>query len=85
MIHNMVAEYEGVCLFCGIGERCREAEELYREMAEADVLKNTVMVFGQMNESPGVRFRVGHAARPVACQTVRQTLVSPSGRSRSLM
>lgn len=66
MIHNMVAEYEGVCLFCGIGERCREAEELYREMAEADVLKNTVMVFGQMNESPGVRFRVGHAALTMA-------------------
>ena len=65
MIHNMVAEYEGVCLFCGIGERCREAEELYREMRDADVLKNTVMFFGQMNESPGVRFRIGHAALTV--------------------
>ncbi|MGF6862643.1 F0F1-type ATP synthase beta subunit [Rhodobacteraceae bacterium MBR-64] len=60
MIHNMVAEYDGVSLFCGIGERSREAEELYREMGEADVLENTVMMFGQMNESPGVRFRVGH-------------------------
>ncbi|MDR9486074.1 MULTISPECIES: F0F1 ATP synthase subunit beta [Sediminimonas] len=66
MIHNMVAEYEGVSLFCGIGERCREAEELYREMREAGVLDNTVMVFGQMNESPGVRFRVGHAALTMA-------------------
>lgn len=66
MIHNMVAEYEGVSLFCGIGERCREAEELYREMREAGVLANTVMVFGQMNESPGVRFRVGHAALTMA-------------------
>jgi len=66
MIHNMVAEYEGVCLFCGIGERSREAEELYREMGEAGVLDNTVMVFGQMNESPGVRFRVGHAALTMA-------------------
>ena len=66
MIHNMVAEYDGVCLFCGIGERCREAEELYREMRDAGVLENTVMVFGQMNESPGVRFRVGHAALTMA-------------------
>jgi F-type H+-transporting ATPase subunit beta len=66
MIHNMVAEYHGVSLFCGIGERCREAEELYREMREAGVLDNTVMVFGQMNESPGVRFRVGHAALTMA-------------------
>ncbi len=66
MIHNMVAEYDGVSLFCGIGERCREAEELYREMREAGVLDRTVMVFGQMNESPGVRFRVGHAALTMA-------------------
>jgi F-type H+-transporting ATPase subunit beta len=66
MIHNMVAEYEGVSLFCGIGERCREAEELHREMQEAGVLENTVLVFGQMNESPGVRFRVGQAALTMA-------------------
>ncbi|SDZ60003.1 F-type H+-transporting ATPase subunit beta [Jannaschia faecimaris] len=66
MIHNMVAEYDGVSLFCGIGERCREAEELYREMGKAGVLENTVMVFGQMNESPGVRFHVGHAALTMA-------------------
>ena len=66
MIHNMVAEYEGVSLFCGIGERSREAEELYREMRAAGVLDRTVMIFGQMNESPGVRFRVGHAALSIA-------------------
>ncbi|MDW4547918.1 F0F1 ATP synthase subunit beta [Defluviimonas sp. D31] len=66
MIHNMVAEYHGVSLFCGIGERCREAEELYREMQDAGVLDRTVMVFGQMNETPGVRFRVGHAALTIA-------------------
>ena len=66
MIHNMVAEYEGVSLFCGIGERCREAEELYREIQEAGVLDDTVLVFGQMNESPGARFRVGHAALTMA-------------------
>ncbi|HXV84515.1 MAG TPA: F0F1 ATP synthase subunit beta, partial [Candidatus Binatia bacterium] len=66
MIHNMVEGYEGVALFCGIGERCREAEELYREMRLAGVLDKTVMVFGQMNEPPGARFRVGHAALTIA-------------------
>jgi len=66
MIHNMVVEYDGTSLFCGIGERCREAEELYRDMRDAGVLENTIMVFGQMNESPGVRFRVGHAALTMA-------------------
>jgi F-type H+-transporting ATPase subunit beta len=66
MIHNMVEAYEGVSLFCGIGERCREAEELHREMQAAGVLDRTVMIFGQMHESPGVRFRVGHAAMTIA-------------------
>ena len=66
MIHNMIGHHEGVSLFCGIGERCREGEELYREMKEAGVLPNMVMVFGQMNEPPGSRFRVGHAALTMA-------------------
>ncbi|MDJ0574125.1 MAG: F0F1 ATP synthase subunit beta [Xenococcaceae cyanobacterium MO_234.B1] len=66
LIHNVVSRYEGVSIFCGIGERSREGEELYREMKEAGVLNNTVMIFGQMNESPGVRFRVGHAALTMA-------------------
>jgi F-type H+/Na+-transporting ATPase subunit beta len=66
MINNMVGKHEGVSLFCGIGERSREGEELYREMKEAGVLKNTVMMFGQMNEPPGARFRVGHAALTMA-------------------
>ena len=66
MIHNTVGHYRGVSLFCGIGERCREAEELYREMLQAGVLENTVMVFGQMHEAPGARFRVGHAALSMA-------------------
>jgi F-type H+-transporting ATPase subunit beta len=66
MIHNMVANQKGVSIFCGIGERCREGEELRREMKEAGVLPNMVMVFGQMNEPPGSRFRVGHAALTMA-------------------
>jgi F-type H+/Na+-transporting ATPase subunit beta len=66
LIHNMVGQHQGVSLFCGIGERCREAEELYREMREAGVLDQTVLVFGQMNEPSGARFRVGHAALTIA-------------------
>jgi F-type H+-transporting ATPase subunit beta len=66
MIHNTVRHHQGVSLFCGIGERCREAEELYRDMDTAGVLNRTVMVFGQMHESPGARFRVGHAALTMA-------------------
>lgn len=66
MIHNMVGQHEGVSIFCGIGERCREGEELYRDMSAAGVLPNMVMMFGQMNEPPGARFRVGHAALTMA-------------------
>jgi len=66
MIHNMIGHEKGVSIFCGIGERCREGEELYREMKQAGVLSNMVMVFGQMNEPPGSRFRVGHAALTMA-------------------
>jgi F-type H+-transporting ATPase subunit beta len=66
MIHNMVGHHHGISIFCGVGERCREGEELYREMKEANVLPNTVMVFGQMNEPPGARFRVGHTGLTMA-------------------
>ena len=66
MIHNVVGQYEGTSIFCGIGERSREGEELYREMKDAGVLDNTVMIFGQMNEPPGARFRVGHAGLTMA-------------------
>ncbi len=66
MIHNMIGQQKGVSIFCGIGERSREGEELYREMKAAGVLPNMVMVFGQMNEPPGARFRVGHTALTMA-------------------
>ncbi len=66
LINNTVQHYKGVSLFCGIGERSREAEELYREMGEAGVRDKTVMLFGQMNEAPGVRFRVGNTALTMA-------------------
>ena len=66
LIHNVIGHQKGVSVFCGIGERCREGEELYREIQTAGVLDRTALVFGQMNESPGARFRVGHAALTMA-------------------
>jgi F-type H+-transporting ATPase subunit beta len=66
LIRNMVHRHEGVSMFCGIGERNREAEELYRQVTEAGVLDSTVLVYGQMDQPPAVRFRVGHAALTMA-------------------
>jgi F-type H+-transporting ATPase subunit beta len=66
LIHNVIGHHSGVSVFCGIGERCREGEELYREIQAAGVLDKTVLVFGQMNEPPGCRFRVGHSALTMA-------------------
>jgi F-type H+-transporting ATPase subunit beta len=66
LIHNVIGHHSGVSVFCGIGERCREGEELYREIQSAGVLDRTVLVFGQMNEPPGARFRVGHSALTMA-------------------
>lgn len=66
LIHNMVKKHQGVSMFCGIGERSREGLELYQEMKDAGVLQDMVMIFGQMNELPGARFRVGHSALTMA-------------------
>ena len=66
MIHNMLGHQKGISMFCGIGERCREGQELYQEMKRAKLLPNMVMLFGQMNEPPGARFRIGHAALTMA-------------------
>ncbi len=66
LIHNTVEHHHGVSLFCGIGERSREAEELWREMGEAGVRDKMVMLFGQMNETPGVRFLIGNTALTMA-------------------
>jgi F-type H+-transporting ATPase subunit beta len=65
-IHNMIGHQKGISIFCGIGERCREGEELYRAMQDAGVLNDMVMVYGQMNEPPGTRLRVGSAALTMA-------------------
>jgi F-type H+-transporting ATPase subunit beta len=61
-MHAIVALHSGVSVFAGVGERIREGHELWHEMADAGVLANAVLVFGQMDESPGVRFRVGLSA-----------------------
>ncbi len=72
-IHAVSAIHKGVSVFAGIGERIREAHELWREMQQAGVMKDTLMVFGQMDESPGVRFRVGLSALTYA-EYLRDTL-----------
>ncbi|KPK40215.1 MAG: ATP synthase F0F1 subunit beta [Gammaproteobacteria bacterium SG8_47] len=61
-MHAVAELHKGVSVFAGVGERIREAHELWREMQQSGVLPQTLMVFGQMDESPGVRFRVGLAA-----------------------
>ena len=59
LIRNIAAEHSGVSVFAGVGERSREGNDLWREMQAAKVMDKTVVVFGQMNEPPGVRARIG--------------------------
>ena len=72
-IHAVSAIHKGVSVFAGVGERIREAHELWREMQQAGVMQDTLMIFGQMDESPGVRFRVGLSALTYA-EYLRDTL-----------
>ncbi len=66
LIHAMVQRYQGISVFAGIGERSREGHELLTDMRESGVLARTVLMFGQMNEPPGARWRVGLSALTVA-------------------
>jgi len=59
LIHNVAEFHSGYSVFAGVGERTREGNDLWHEMIESGVIKSTVMVFGQMNEPPGARLRVG--------------------------
>jgi len=59
LIHNVAQEHGGISVFAGVGERTREGNDLYFEMKESGVINKTAMVFGQMNEPPGARMRVG--------------------------
>ncbi|MCD2452306.1 F0F1 ATP synthase subunit beta [Methylicorpusculum oleiharenae] len=72
-IHAISSIHKGVSVFAGIGERIREAHELWQELQRAGVMDDTLMVFGQMDESPGVRFRVGLSALTYA-EYLRDTL-----------
>jgi F-type H+-transporting ATPase subunit beta len=66
LIRSVAMEHEGNSVFAGVGERTREGTQLYREMLESGVMKDTVMVYGQMNEPPGVRLRVALSALAMA-------------------
>ena len=59
LIHNIATEHGGLSVFTGVGERTREGNDLYNEMKESGVISNTALVYGQMNEPPGARMRVG--------------------------
>ena len=66
LIRSIAAVHQGNSVFAGVGERTREGTQLYREMLESGVMKDTVMVYGQMNEPPGVRLRVALSALAMA-------------------
>ncbi|AHC40019.1 F0F1 ATP synthase subunit beta [Mycoplasma ovis str. Michigan] len=66
LIHNVVTKHGGLSIFVGVGERSREGNDLYFEMLNSGVLKNTVLLFGQMNEVPGARLRVAFSGLTMA-------------------
>lgn len=66
LIHNIATQKQGTSIFSGVGERSREGKDLYKEMQASGVLKNTALVFGQMNESPGVRMHAPLSALTMA-------------------
>ena len=66
LIRNIATEHGGISVFCGVGERSREGNDLYLEMKHSGVLSKTCLVFGQMNETPGVRARVGLSGLSIA-------------------
>ncbi len=66
LINNIALEHGGRSVFCGVGERTREGNDLWLEMSEAGVLKSTSLVYGQMNEPPGARLRVGLSGLTIA-------------------
>ncbi len=66
LIHNIAKQHGGLSVFAGVGERTREGNDLYNEMKESGVLSKTALVYGQMNEPPGARMRVGLSALTMA-------------------
>ena len=80
LIHAMVSGYDGISVFAGVGERSREGHEMLNEMRASGVLDRTVLVFGQMNEPPGARWRV-----PLAALSVAEHLRDAEGRNVLLL
>jgi F-type H+-transporting ATPase subunit beta len=72
IIHNIISYQSGTCIFAGVGERIREGNELYHEFLRADLLKRSILIFGQMNESPGMRFEAAHTAVALAEFVLKQ-------------
>lgn len=72
IIHNIITYQSGSCIFAGVGERIREGNELYYEFERADLLKRSIMIFGQMNESPGMRFQAANSAVALAEYLLQQ-------------
>lgn len=66
LIHNVAVKHGGISIFAGVGERTREGNDLWLEMQRSGVIKNAVLIFGQMDEPPGVRFRLPHTALTIA-------------------
>ncbi len=80
LIHAMVARYEGISVFAGVGERSREGHEMLNEMRTSGVLDQTVLVYGQMNEPPGARWRV-----PLTAMTIAEHFRDDEGRNVLLL
>jgi len=74
-IYKIAKVYSGISIFCGVGERMREGHELWREMQKQGILDNSVLMFGQMHESPGIRFRI-----PLAAITMAEFYRDETGR-----
>ena len=66
LIHNIASQHGGISVFCGVGERTREGNDLWLDMKQSGVIDKTALIFGQMNEPPGARLRVGLAGLTVA-------------------
>ncbi|MCK5287734.1 MAG: F0F1 ATP synthase subunit beta [Candidatus Omnitrophica bacterium] len=66
LMHNIITKHSGVCIFTGAGERIREGNELYHEMVKQNIIDRSVLILGQMNESPGAKFEVVHTGMAIA-------------------
>lgn len=73
IIHNIITQQEGICVFAGVGERIREGNELYYEFKKANILDRSILIFGQMDEPPGARFKTAQTAVDIAERVARES------------